>query len=87
MAALHEADKFIAAHPDQAAAICLNAAHSKLSSALIRQCLAEPQMAYSTAPSNRGGLSDFLARVGMIKQKPASWKDLFFPEITDEQGS
>jgi len=61
--------------------------YKKLSSALIRQCLAEPQMAYSTAPSNSGGLSDFLARVGMIKQKPASWKELFFPEITDEQGS
>ena len=87
LAALHEADRFIAAHPDQAAAVYLNAEHSKLAPALIQQCLAEPQMAYSTAPSNSGGLSDFLAKVGMIKQKPASWKDLFFPEITSEQGS
>jgi NitT/TauT family transport system substrate-binding protein len=86
-AALHEADRFIIAHPDQAAAIYLRVEQSKLPIDLIRQCLADPGIAYATAPANSGALSEFMARTGRLKQRPTSWKDLFFPEIAEEQGS
>ncbi|MFG1427105.1 ABC transporter substrate-binding protein [Roseixanthobacter glucoisosaccharinicivorans] len=86
-AAMHEANRFIAEHPDQAAAIYLKAEQSKLPLDLIVECIKDPSMAYNTAPQNSGALSDFLARIGTLKQRPASWKDLFFPEVTSEQGS
>ena len=31
--------------------------------------------------------AEFMARVGTIKAKPASWKDLFFPPILGAAGS
>ena len=86
-AALHDADRFIAEHPDKAAAIYLKAEQSKLPIALIEQCLAGPDMAYGTAPSNIGALSDFMVHTGRLKQAPGRWQDLFFPEIADEKGS
>ncbi len=86
-AALHDADRFIAEHPEQAAAIYLKAEQSKLPVALIETCLADPEMAYGTVPANSGALSEFLARTGMLRQRPADWRELFFPEIAAEPGS
>ena len=31
--------------------------------------------------------AEFMQRVGAIKEKAGSWKDLFFPEIHDKSGS
>jgi NitT/TauT family transport system substrate-binding protein len=31
--------------------------------------------------------AEFLHKIGRLKNKPASWKDLFFPEIHDLKGS
>ena len=31
--------------------------------------------------------ADFMSRIGSLKQRPASWKDVFFPEVHDRQGS
>ena len=36
--------------------------------------------AYTRTPMKVGKLFDFMARIGTLKTKPASWKDLFFPE-------
>jgi hypothetical protein len=35
----------------------------------------------------RRGLKDFMRRVGTTKREPASWKDMFFPEIGGLNGS
>jgi NitT/TauT family transport system substrate-binding protein len=35
---------------------------------------------FTKTPSNVGKMADFMHRVGLIKNKPDSWKDLFFPE-------
>ena len=86
-AAIHDADRFIADHPDQAAAIYLKAEQSKLPVSLIVACLADPTMEYNTAPSNSAALSDFMAKIGMLKQRPADWQAMFFPEIAGEKGS
>ena len=42
---------------------------------------------FSMAPINVGKLSDFMYRVGTITTKPDSWKELFFPEDHDLNGS
>jgi sulfonate transport system substrate-binding protein len=38
-------------------------------------------------PQNTMKFADFMAAVGSIKEKPANWKELFFPEIHDLPGS
>jgi NitT/TauT family transport system substrate-binding protein len=42
---------------------------------------------FTLVPNNTTKYSDFMYKVGSIKKKPASWKDLFFPEIHGVQGS
>ena len=37
--------------------------------------------AYTLTPQKVGKTADFMYRIGSIKTKPASWKDLFFPEV------
>jgi NitT/TauT family transport system substrate-binding protein len=40
----------------------------------------QPGFKYSRSPATVGAMTDFMHRTGMIKNKPASWKDLFFTE-------
>lgn len=49
--------------------------------------LNDPQVIYTLAPQNINKYSDFLFKIGTIKQKPASWKELFFPEVHHLSGS
>jgi len=37
--------------------------------------------AYTLTPQKVGKTADFMYKIGSIKTKPASWKDLFFPEV------
>jgi NitT/TauT family transport system substrate-binding protein len=37
--------------------------------------------AYTLTPQKVGKTADFMYKIGTIKTKPASWKDLFFPEV------
>lgn len=49
--------------------------------------LDDPQVEFTQTPKNVTKYADFLFKIGSIKQKPATWKDLFFPEIQRLQGS
>lgn len=42
---------------------------------------------YTIVPQNVTKYSDFMFRMGVIPRNPASWKDLFFPEIHSLSGS
>ncbi|HRD75129.1 MAG TPA: ABC transporter substrate-binding protein [Hyphomicrobiaceae bacterium] len=42
---------------------------------------------FTKVPSNVGKFVEFMHRVGTIKTKPTSWKDLFFPEIHSANGT
>ena len=53
----------------------------------IYKILKDPQVIFTLAPQNVTKFSDFLFKIGSIKQKPTTWKDLFFPEIHHLQGS
>jgi NitT/TauT family transport system substrate-binding protein len=44
-------------------------------------------MEYTKTPHNVAKLVDFLHSIGSVKTKPASWRDLFFPEAQDLPGS
>ena len=43
--------------------------------------------AYDFVPHNTVVFTDFMVKTGTIKNRPSSWKDLFFPEIHDQPGS
>lgn len=53
----------------------------------ILKILNDPQVVFTLTPQNVTKFSDFLFKIGTIKQKPANWKELFFPEVHHLQGS
>jgi NitT/TauT family transport system substrate-binding protein len=53
----------------------------------IMKLLDDPEIVFAMAPKNLMKYADFLHRTGVIKQRPASWRDFFFPEMHDNQGS
>lgn len=53
----------------------------------ILKMLNDPNVVYTTTPQNVGKYVDFMHKIGSIKAKPASWKDLFFPNAHHLPGS
>jgi NitT/TauT family transport system substrate-binding protein len=88
LAAYDEAMAFINADLRRTAKIYLEATRDKKTSEddLVASISAEG-FKFSKTPKQVGTLVDFMHRVGSIKNKPASWKDLFFPEVHDLPGN
>lgn len=84
--ALEEANKYIKANPRGAAQAFIANQKSKLDPAFVEEMIANPELVFTTAPQKLMKYADFMARIGSLKQKPASWKDVFFPEVHDRQG-
>lgn len=88
IAAMKDSMDLIANDPKRAAEIYLKAEKSKLTADFITGVLAnKAELRYTLAPEQSGKLADFLYRTGSLKNKPASWKDLFFAELHNEPGS
>ena len=85
--ALDEAEAFIKKDPHRAAQIYIEEEHSKLPVAFIEKMIRDPEVDYTTTPRNVMKYADFMSKIGSIDNKPASWKDLFFPEIHSAKGS
>jgi NitT/TauT family transport system substrate-binding protein len=47
----------------------------------------DPQVKYTTTPQNVTKYVDFMHKIGSIKAKPGSWKDLFFPNVHNLPGN
>ena len=43
--------------------------------------ISSPDYTFTQTPQKIGLIADFMYRIGSIKAKPASWKDMFFPEV------
>ena len=81
VAALDEANHWIAEHPEQAVQLYLSAYKSKESPELIRKAL-KNELTFRTQPlPNITLFSDFLFDTGATKRKPAHWKELFFEAV------
>ncbi len=63
------------------------APRSKEAEADILAILNDPQVQFTMTPAETMKFADFMHSVGTLKNKPTSWKDLFFPEIHDLPGS
>jgi NitT/TauT family transport system substrate-binding protein len=87
IAALNEANALIARDKKKAAEIYLAVSKQKSSPDEIVKILNDPNSKFSSVPDGTMRYAEFMSRVGTIKAKPASWKDLFFPPIHAAAGS
>ncbi len=60
---------------------------SKLPVEKVAAIASGPQVKWTRTPQNTMKFAEFMHSVGTIKEKPADWKELFFPEIHDLPGS
>lgn len=86
--ALEEANALIVADRRAAAELMLAATgESGFTLDELVAVLEDPQIAFTTTPQNVKKYADFMHQIGSIRNQPASWKDLFFPEIHGVAGS
>jgi NitT/TauT family transport system substrate-binding protein len=88
LAALEEANEFIRSNP-RAAAEILFAAESAAGFSVdeIVEVLADPDIRFTTTPENIEKYARFMHEIGSIRNRPESWRDLFFAEIHGAPGS
>ncbi|MDT3670354.1 MAG: ABC transporter substrate-binding protein [Aromatoleum sp.] len=87
LAALEEAIAFINSDKKAAAEFYLRYSKDKDTVEDILAILDDPQVEFTRTPKNITRYADFMFRIGSIKQKPTSWKDLFFADIHHLAGS
>ena len=88
VAALEEANEIIRSDP-RAAAEILYAAESAAGFSVdeLVEVLEDPDIRFTTTPENTQKYAEFMQEIGSIENAPASWRDLFFPEVHDTPGS
>jgi sulfonate transport system substrate-binding protein len=87
IAALDEAMKSIAQDPAAAAAIWVKAENSKLTAGYIEKLIRLPENEWTLVPKKIMAYAEFMSRVGMLPARPASWRDVFFPNVHQLPGS
>jgi NitT/TauT family transport system substrate-binding protein len=88
MQALEEADKGIAGDKKAAAELFLSTTTQKgFTVEEIARVLSEGSSKFTTTPENIMKYANFMREIGSIRNRPLSWKDLFFPEIHSAPGS
>jgi len=85
--ALQEATDTLNKDKRAAARAWIEQTKSKLDADWLYKIVSSPQVQYTLVPNNTMKYADFMYKVGSIKKKPASWKDLFFPEVHNLHGS
>jgi NitT/TauT family transport system substrate-binding protein len=87
-AAHEEANAFIKREPKAAVEVYLKLTNDKKNSAdELVTMITDPDIDYTTAPINLMKLVEFMHKVGRVKRLPPSWKDMFFAEAHDLEGS
>jgi NitT/TauT family transport system substrate-binding protein len=86
--ALDEANMLIVADKKKAAETMLGATtESSFSLEEILAVLNDPDIKFTTTPENVMKYAEFMKSIKSLEHVPASWKDLFFPEIHGAPGS
>jgi NitT/TauT family transport system substrate-binding protein len=90
VAALDEANALIAKDKKKAAEIYISVSKVKSffgSQDDIVKILNDPDSKFSSTPTGIGEYLEFMSKVGTIRSKPASWKELFLPPVQTRAGS
>ena len=85
--ALDEAEAMINKDHKAVAETYLRMTKDKSSVDDIVKMLDDPTMVFTTTPNNTMKYVDFMYKIGSIKVKPDSWKDMFFPNAQGLSGS
>jgi NitT/TauT family transport system substrate-binding protein len=86
--ALEEAHRWIVEEKRAAAELLLaSGGEGGFTAEELAGVLADPDARFTTTPENVMKFADFLHQIGSLKHRPASWKELFFPEIHGAPGS
>ena len=81
LAALDRAAAFIRAEPGTAAELYVASERSTAPVATIEALLRDPQTRFRSLPEGLDTFIDFQHRVGVLKQRPESWREVMFPEV------
>jgi NitT/TauT family transport system substrate-binding protein len=84
--AILEANDFIAKNPREAAEIFVRIENTKLPVDFIAKMISDPEFSYAPEPQNVMKIYRFMNKVGALKNIPATWQDLFFPEAQAMKG-
>ena len=87
LAALDEAMALVRSDPAGMAALWIRAEKSTLSQDFIEKMVRDPENVFTTVPQNVMRYAEFMHKVGSVREKPSSWKDMFFPEAHALAGS
>jgi NitT/TauT family transport system substrate-binding protein len=87
LAALDEANDYIAKNVDGTADIFARASKVKVSKDEVLQIIKDPDTRFSATPNGVMNFAEFMHRAGTIKVKPTVWTDLFVPILHSRQGS
>lgn len=88
LAALRDAQDRIVADPAAAARTLLRAeGEGGFTVEEIAAVLTDPDVHFTATPQNTMKYASFMHDIGSITHRPASWKDLFFPDIHDLPGN
>jgi NitT/TauT family transport system substrate-binding protein len=86
-AALKEATEAINADKKRAAEVYVAAGGGKENVDKLLAIMNDPQVRYTMAPDRILPYAQFMHQVGTLKNRPESWKDMFFPEVHPLPGS
>lgn len=87
LAALREVIDGLRSDPAEMARLYIKADNLTMSQSFVEGMLRDPQNIFELEPRNSMKWALFQHQIGLIKRKPASWKDFFATAIHDVQGS
>ncbi len=87
VAAFEEATATINRDKRAAAEVYKRMSGTKESIDELLKMMQDPLVEYTLTPKSIMKTAEFMAKVGTIKDRPATWKDLFFPNVYNYQGS
>ncbi len=85
--ALDRANEWIEVNPKDAAALYIKAEDSKLAPDFVESIIRDKDVNFTTVPEGAQKFADFEAKIGLIKQAPASWRDLFWSGLGEKPGN
>ena len=81
VASPQEAIDFIAANKAESARIYAETARVKQPEAEMLRIINDPDLRFTLVPAGIMSYANFMHRVGLLKLKPNSWKDMFVTEL------
>ena len=85
--AMQEGSEFVASHPRETAEYYAADTKGRIDIDLMLELLGDPRYRYILTPHATMKWAGFMYKVGRLKTAPESWKDLFWPEIWNLDGS